>query len=149
MGGRLSSEETFERWERLLADGDRDSVTREFLRDIAGYAEADIARLEQTPLWDARRRIVPTLPRELRAERLHSFDEWALGDLDIPTLLLVGSDSPPWAVDSVDAHTNVIRNAEKRVLQGQGHGANLTAPELLVAELTRFFATGSDVSREP
>ena len=149
MGGGLSSEETIERWERLLAGGDRDAVTREFLRDIAGYAESDIARLEETPLWDARRRIVPTLPRELRAELVHRFDQWTLGDLDMPTLLLVGSESPPWAVKSVDAHTNAIPRAERRVLQGQGHGANLTAPELLAAELARFFATGSDVSREP
>jgi pimeloyl-ACP methyl ester carboxylesterase len=149
MGGGLSREETIERWERLIEQGERDTVTREFLRDIAGYDEAAIDQLQQTPLWEARRAVVPTLPRELRAEETHRFEDWRLGALDVPTLLLVGSESPPWAVRSVEAHTDAIPRAERRVLDGQGHGANLTAPELLAAELTRFFATASDVSREP
>lgn len=149
MGGGLSTPETIERWERLIERGDRDTVTREFLRDIGGYDEDAIAELERTPLWEARRRIVPTVPRELRAELVHRFEDSGLDDLDVPALLLVGSESPAWAVESVEAHASAIPGAEKRVLEGHGHGANLTAPELLAAELAPFFATGSDVSREP
>ena len=53
----------------------------------------------------------------------------------MPVLLLVGSESPAWAVRSVEAHAKAIPRAETRILEGQGHGANLTAPELLAAEL--------------
>jgi hypothetical protein len=49
----------------------------------------------------------------------------------------------------VEAHAGVIPRAETRVLEGHGHAANLTGPDLLAAELARFFATGSDGSREP
>jgi len=149
MGGGLAAEDTIERWERLLEQGERDAITREFLHDIAGYDDTEIDQLRQTPLWEARRAVVPTVPRELRAELTHRFEDWRLGDLDVPTLLLVGSESPAWAVRSVEAHTAAIPGAEKRVLEGQGHGANMSAPELLAAELGRFFAIGSDVSREP
>ena len=149
MGGVLARPETIERWERLLDQDDPDTVTREFLRDIAGYDDEAVAQLERTPLWDARRRIVSTVPRELRAELVHRFDDSGLSDLDVPTLLLVGSESPAWAVRSVEAHVSAIPHAEKRVLQGHGHSANMTGPDLLAAELVRFFATGSDVSREP
>jgi pimeloyl-ACP methyl ester carboxylesterase len=149
MGGGLATGETIERWERLIESGERDTVTREFLRDLAGYDDATIARLERTPLWEARREIVPTVPRELRAALAHPFDELHLGDLAVPTLLLVGSESPAWAVRSVEAHAGVIPRAETRVLEGHGHAANLTGPDLLAAELARFFATGSDGSREP
>jgi pimeloyl-ACP methyl ester carboxylesterase len=148
MGGGLSPEGTIDRWERLVEEGERETVTREFLHDI-GYDEADIDRLEQTPLWEERRRIVHTVPRELRAELAHSIEQWQLASLDVPALLLVGSESPAWAVESVETHARTLPRAEKRVLEGQGHGANLTAPELLADELSRFFATGSDVSREP
>ena len=141
MGGGLSTEETIERWERLVEQGERDAPTREFLREIGGYSDADIDRLQQTPLWEARRQIVHTLPRELRAERAHRMEDWRLGELGVPALLLVGSDSPAWAVESVEAHAATLPHAEKRILQGEGHGANLSAPELLAAELTRFFAT--------
>jgi pimeloyl-ACP methyl ester carboxylesterase len=149
MGGGLASPETIERWERLIDDGERDTVTREFLRDIGGYGDEEVAHLERTPLWEARRQIVPTVPRELRAELVHLFEDSGLSDLDVPTLLLVGSESPDWAVRSVEAHASAIPGAETRVLEGHGHGANLTGPELLAAELARFFATGSDASREP
>jgi pimeloyl-ACP methyl ester carboxylesterase len=141
MGGGLSTEDTVTRWERLIQDGERDTVTREFLRDIGGYSDAHIDRLQETPLWDARRQIVHTVPRELRAERAHRIDDWPLGKLDVPTLLLVGSESPTWAVESVEAHAETLPRAERQILQGEGHGANLTAPELLAAELTRFLAT--------
>lgn len=149
MGGGLATPDTIDRWERLIEDGERDTVTREFLRDIGGYDDDGIALLERTPLWEARRQIVGTVPRELRAELAHRFGDWPLGSLDVPTLLLVGSDSPAWAVRSVDAHADAMARAETRVLEGHGHGANLTGPDLLAAELTDFFATGSDVSREP
>ena len=52
----------------------------------------------------------------------------------------MGSESPTWAVGSVEAHAETLPRAERRILQGEGHGANLTAPELLAAELTRFLA---------
>jgi pimeloyl-ACP methyl ester carboxylesterase len=139
MGGGLSSPEQIERWERLIEEGDRDTPIREFLRDIAGNDEDAIDLLASTPLWERRRQVLPTVPRELRAELAHPFDGSLFADLAAPTLLLVGSESPDWAVRSVDAHLEAIPKAEKHVLEGHGHGANLTAPELLAAELERFF----------
>ena len=47
MGGGLSTEDTVTRWERLIQDGERDTVTREFLRDIGGYSDAHIDRLQR------------------------------------------------------------------------------------------------------
>jgi pimeloyl-ACP methyl ester carboxylesterase len=139
MGGVLTTAETIERWERLIGEGDRDTVVREFLRDVAGNDDAAIDMLASTPMWEARREVVPTLPRELRAELAHPFDASVIREIGAPTLLLVGSESPEWAVRSVDAHADAIPNAEKRVLDGHGHGANLTGPDLLAAELERFF----------
>jgi pimeloyl-ACP methyl ester carboxylesterase len=138
MGGVLGSADTIERWERLIEAGDRDTVLREFFREIAGYGEEEIGELERSPVWEARRRVVPTLPRELRAELAHAFDPDALAAIAAPTLMLVGSESPGWAVRSVDAHLDAIPRAERVVLEGQGHSANMTAPELLAGELERF-----------
>jgi pimeloyl-ACP methyl ester carboxylesterase len=140
MGGVLAVPERIERWERLIAEGDRDTVLREFFGEIAGYSDAAIAEAEGSPMWEARRRIVPTLPRELRAELAHRHDPEALAAITAPTLLLVGSESPDWAVRSVDAYREAIADAQRVVLDGQGHSANMTAPELLAAELVRFLA---------
>jgi pimeloyl-ACP methyl ester carboxylesterase len=51
--------------------------------------------------------------------------------------------SPEWAVRSVEAHAEAIAGAELRTLDGQGHSANMTAPDLLAGELERFFARSS------
>jgi pimeloyl-ACP methyl ester carboxylesterase len=140
MGGVLGTPDKIDRWERLIAAGDRDTVIREFYRDIAGYDEAAIEELARSPIWEARRAIVPTVPRELRAEFEHRFDRASLAGLAIPTLLLVGTESPDWAVRSVDAYAEAIPDAETRALEGQGHSANMTAPDLLAAELERFLS---------
>jgi pimeloyl-ACP methyl ester carboxylesterase len=140
MGGVLADSGTIDRWEGLIEDGERDPVVREFLSQVGGYDEAAIDEMADTPLWEARKRVTPTLPRELRSELAHRLDRQALGGLAVPTLLLVGTESPDWAVRSTEAYADVLPTVEKRVLEGQGHGANVSAPELLASELTRFLS---------
>jgi pimeloyl-ACP methyl ester carboxylesterase len=140
MGGVLAPSDTIDRWERLIDEGDRDRMMREFFRDIGGYDDAQIEELARSPLWEARKRVTPTLPRELRAELAHRLDAGALGEVSAPVLLLVGTESPDWAVRSTDAYAEALPSAETRPLVGHGHSANLTAPELLAAELERFLA---------
>jgi pimeloyl-ACP methyl ester carboxylesterase len=139
VGRGLTTAETIDRWERLIGADERDTVLREFFRDIAGYDEAAIDEQARSPVWELRRRIVPTLPRELRAALAHRFEAEALGTLDLPVLMLVGTESPDWAARSVAAHAEALPDAETRTLEGQGHSANVTAPDLLAAELERFF----------
>jgi pimeloyl-ACP methyl ester carboxylesterase len=139
MGGGLTTGETIERWERMIEAGDRDGVVREFYREIAGYGEDAIEELARGPVWEARTRIVPTVPRELRAEIAHRFDPDALAALTMPILLLLGTESPDWAVRSVRAYADAIPGAELSMLEGQGHSANMTAPALLAGELEHFF----------
>jgi pimeloyl-ACP methyl ester carboxylesterase len=138
MGGVLATGETIERWERMIDAGERDAVVREFYRDIAGYDEDAIDELARGPVWEARRKIVPTVPRELRAELAHRFDPDALAALPMPVLLLLGTESPDWAERSVHAYADAIPGAELSMLEGQGHAANMSAPELLAEELERF-----------
>ena len=139
MGPGLAAADTVDRWERLIAEGDRDAVVREFLLEIAGYDEAAVDELARSPIWELRRDVVPTVPRELRAALAYRFDAGALATSRTPTLLLLGTESPDWAVRSVRAHADAIPGAETRALEGQGHGANVSAPDLLAAELERFF----------
>ena len=140
MGGVLADGETIDRWERWIAEGDPDPMIREFLRGIGGYDEAAIAQLAASPLWELRRHAAPTVPRELRAELTHRLDTRGPVDPGTEVLLLVGSESPPWAVRSVGAYASAMPRARTRVLEGHGHGANVTGPELLANELRRFLA---------
>lgn len=138
MGGVLATGETIDRWERLVESGESDRMVREFLRDIGGYGDAEIDALAATPMWDARKRVAPSVPRELRAELAHRLELEALAGVEARVLMLVGSESPRWAVRSTEAYADALPRAETRVLEGHGHGANVTAPELVAAEIERF-----------
>ena len=140
MGAVLTDGELIDRWERLIRRGDGDTLLREFFRRVAGHSEDEIDELAGSPVWERRKQISPTLPRELRAELAFSLDRAALGRLSTPTLMLLGSESPDWARRSTDAYSEAIPNAELRVLEGHGHGATTSGPELLAAELARFLS---------
>jgi pimeloyl-ACP methyl ester carboxylesterase len=140
MGGVLATGETIERWERQVESGDSDRMVREFLRDIGGYGDDEIDALAATPMWEARRRVAPSVPRELRAELAHRLDGEALGDIGAHVLMLVGSESPAWAVRSTEAYAVALPRAGTRVLEGHGHGANVTGPERVAAEIERFLS---------
>jgi pimeloyl-ACP methyl ester carboxylesterase len=138
MGGVLSDTAWEERFRADLAAGDRDGAVRRFLHDIGGYSHVEIDVMEGTPAWPWRLAVAPTVPRELRAERAMSIDGLGLDRLALACLMLVGSESPGWARRSTEAFAAAIPGAEVRTLEGHGHGAAVSGPELLAAELARF-----------
>jgi pimeloyl-ACP methyl ester carboxylesterase len=139
MGGVLADEAWIARFEGRVRSGDRDSAIREFMSDVGGYTNAEIEAMQGTPAWQARLDASPTVPRELRAERAFGIDALRLGQLAAPTLVLVGSESPDWARRSTQAYAAALRGAELHTLEGHGHGAAVSGPELLAAELAGFF----------
>jgi pimeloyl-ACP methyl ester carboxylesterase len=140
MGGVLAGDELIDRWERLIRDGDRDLMVREFFREVAGFAEDEIDELALSLVWERRKEISPTVPRELRAELAFRLDRAALARITTPTLMLLGSESPEWAHRSTDAYSEALPNARVRILEGHGHGATTSGPELLGVELVRFLS---------
>jgi len=139
MGGVLADEAWTARFEQRVESGDRDSAMREFMSAIGGYTDAEIEAMQGTPAWQARLAASPTVPRELRAEREFAIDALRLGELAAPTLVLVGSESPDWARRSTQAFASALPNAELHTLDGHGHGAAVSGPELLAGELAGFF----------
>jgi len=138
MGGVLAKAERIERWADLLAAGERDLMVREFLDEVGGYSQEEIEAMAATPVWELRRQVAPTVPRELRAELAYALDRDALGALGVRTLLLVGSESPSWATRSTDGYAAVLPDVTVHTLEGHGHGAAATAPELVAAEIGEF-----------
>jgi pimeloyl-ACP methyl ester carboxylesterase len=135
MGGVLADPALIERWAAAIAEGDRDGVVSEFLREIGGYTAAELEEIQVSPIWELRKAVAHTLPRELHAEAEFDLDALALAALELPVLMLVGSESPKWAKRSTDAYARALPNATVRTLEGQGHGAVAAAPELVAAEL--------------
>jgi pimeloyl-ACP methyl ester carboxylesterase len=138
MGGVLADDAWIERFEARVEAGERGAAVRQFLHDVGGYTPEEIDAMEDTPVWGKRLEVAPTVPRELRAERSLAIGDLGLERLELPCLMLVGSESPDWARRSTDAFTAALPRAELRTLDGHGHGAAVSGPELLAAELVRF-----------
>lgn len=66
--------------------------------------------------------------------RLSSFD-----CVSAPILLIGGERSPEHLEARLDALENVLRKSERAVLRGQGHSAQMRAPEDLAVLITEFY----------
>jgi pimeloyl-ACP methyl ester carboxylesterase len=108
------------------------------MRDVGGYGEDEVEAMRGTDFWTLRVEAAPTVTRELRAERALATERLGLDRLRVPTLLLVGTESPAWARRSTEAFAQAIPNVRVHELAGQGHGASMSAPELLASEIERF-----------
>lgn len=110
---------------------------------------ADIVKI---PGWQARLGgiLVSLIPRYRATAAGQICDAKAIHELGLrldayrgiqtPVLLLSGSRSPVNLAERIDALLDVMPNAEKIVLQGQGHTANLKTPGQLAKIIERYAA---------
>jgi pimeloyl-ACP methyl ester carboxylesterase len=137
-GSPLTQSGTLPRMDALLKAGDREGTVLTFAREVAHLSEDAIAAARQSPIWAATVDTAHTIADEIRAVERHTFDPNRFRNLTTSTLLLCGSDIPPFLAASTEAVAGALRNSTLTVLQGQGHMAMLTAPDRFTREVMRF-----------
>jgi pimeloyl-ACP methyl ester carboxylesterase len=138
IGDQLSPPGALERLDALLERGNREDLLVTFLREDAQLSEGEIEDLRSAPTWERRVEAADTIPRELRAEQAFVFDPDRYARLEVPTLMLLGSESPRWAERAAQVIAGSLPNCRVRTLEGHGHAATVTAPELLAREVETF-----------
>lgn len=131
---------TPERIQSLVDEGDQESALELFFREVVRMPDDEFEIYRGLPVWPARIALAPTIPRELVVDRNYQFRPERFAGFNTPTLLLLGGDSPPTfrqAIDMLDAALPASRVA---VMPGQQHVAMDTAPDLFLAEVTRFLS---------
>jgi pimeloyl-ACP methyl ester carboxylesterase len=123
---------------RLLGDGGSEQALVLFLRDIAGLTTDELDELRSAPLWQDMVDAAPALPRELRAIAGYEFEAARFADMTTPTLLLSGSESPPFYKDATEAVDSALPNSQVATFEGQEHVAMLTATNRFVDEVLAF-----------
>jgi pimeloyl-ACP methyl ester carboxylesterase len=127
-----------ERLEALLDAGDREGILTIFIREVVRMPAHEFERFKSSPAWPARLAAAHTLPRELRAHEGYRFDAERFKALNIPTLLLVGGDSPHFFKAAIEALDAALPNSRVVVMPGQQHIAMDTAPDLFGREVLGF-----------
>ncbi len=136
-------EGVIDRLQELVDAGDFAGVLTTFYRELVMMSSQEVEQLKTSPSWPARVASAHTVVRESRVEEDYLFDAQRFRNLQTPTLLLLGADSPAFLKEATQAVAAALPNSRIAVLPGQGHFAMDTAPDLFVQEVLAFL-TGSD-----
>ncbi len=127
-----------EKIQRLLDEGNRDDALILFYSKVAMMQPEEIEQMKMSPSWAGRIMSAHTLSREMRAHDQYVFNTERFKNMKIPTLLLVGGDSPESLLGSTNALASVLVNCQVKVMPGQQHVAMLTAPEMFADLVAQF-----------
>jgi pimeloyl-ACP methyl ester carboxylesterase len=133
-------EEVVARMQAALDAGDRSLVVTIFLRDQIGVPAEQLARMEASPIWPIVLEISSTLPRESR--EVNAYRSWRerLAGWKTPLTMMLGTESSILLKEATTFLSQSIPGCRVMVLEGQGHGAMLEAPELFLAKVLEIVA---------
>ena len=106
-----------------------------FLKEFAGVPAPAIDRMRALPNWSARVEMAPLLLREVRSVLNAHLTTGELEGWSVPTVMFIGSTSPQSMKDNSNGICRSMRNCQVMVLEGQGHLASTSAPDLFVAKV--------------
>jgi pimeloyl-ACP methyl ester carboxylesterase len=127
-----------QRLQALLDAGEREQVVITMLRELVGMPQDEIELLQSSSAFPARVAAAHTVPRETRAEEEYRFEPERFKNLRIPTLLMLGGDSPAFFKTTIETWHATLPYSRITVLPGQQHIAMYTTPDLFGREVETF-----------
>lgn len=127
-----------DRMQALVESGELEAALEMFIREEVKMPEHELAVYRQLPMWKERIKLVPTVLREMVIDRTYKFDAMRFANLEAPTLLLLGSDSPPLFRRAIETLAAALSGSRVIIMPGQQHIAMDTHPELFVGEVLQF-----------
>ena len=115
-----------------------ENIGKLILEKVAGFPSGEIDKYRQAPLWNVMVSAAHTLPRELKAETEYKFESSRFKDLNIPTMLLTGSESISSDKEGVKVLNKTLPENIIITLKGQGHDGFVTAPGLFADKVIKF-----------
>jgi pimeloyl-ACP methyl ester carboxylesterase len=122
----------------LIDSGDYEKALDLFMKEVVRMPEHELQVYRQLPMWQVRIKIAPTIPREIAIDRSYQFDEKRFSHYQVPTLLLLGSDSPELFRRAIEVLDTALTSSAVVTLPGQQHIAMDTDPELFTREVLKF-----------
>jgi pimeloyl-ACP methyl ester carboxylesterase len=121
--------------DRALEADNREELVTTFLRDQIRVPVDRIEVMKSSPIWPIVLQISPTLPRETRAVNTYSASTERLANWKTPTTLLLGSMTAGLLKDAAFFIRDAIPGCRMVILEGQGHGAMLDAPDFFANKI--------------
>ncbi len=121
-----------------IDDGRHDDALVIFLRDVVELTAGEIEAFRSSPGWARSVSLMWTLRREGASLRALDPDFSRYHDIRVPVELLVGGRTARHLVEVIEALARVLPDARVTALPGQGHGALLSAPQLVADAISTF-----------
>jgi pimeloyl-ACP methyl ester carboxylesterase len=137
-GSKVLPDGLMDDYERLINQKKNEEALIMFYSRV-GISPQEIELMQATPEWHERVASAHTILRESRFAEQYTYNQERYIALQVQTLLMVGSESPPWAKASTETLNHTLPNSSILELPGLKHAAMVTAPDLFVDALTRFF----------
>jgi pimeloyl-ACP methyl ester carboxylesterase len=128
--------------EELIDQGEREAALAVFFREVVHVSEEQIAMLRAHPAWPGRVAAAHTILRESRIEAEYRLDFDRLRTLQVPTLMLLGGDSPPFLRESTMQVHAALPGSRIHEMPGQQHVAMDAIPDEFAGILRAFFTEG-------
>ena len=122
----------------LMTTGDREAVLVTFLENGPRFPPEVITAQRAQPDWQYRLRYAHTLPREVQAVNRYLYTPGRVASLSGPCLLMLGSESPPFFRQAIEALHREIPRSDVVIFEGQHHNAMVTAPALFAETVLSF-----------
>jgi pimeloyl-ACP methyl ester carboxylesterase len=125
---------------RALDEGEPRKAMLQFLGDVVRVRPEEVALVETLPDAWFQAFGKPTI-REMDAVSDLQLDSSLYSAIDIPTLLLLGSESTPAIRRATELLLRDMPRASQATLEGQAHNAVLLAPQLVAEAIDGFIAS--------
>jgi pimeloyl-ACP methyl ester carboxylesterase len=129
------------RVEELIKKGELEQAFIAFQTEIVKQSPEEIARMRARPTWAGLVATIAVHPRQMRALSAYRFDGSRMQSVKIPTLLLLGEETPsPYAKQSIAALRESLPNPTLAILERQEHNAMDGGREALANAIITFAA---------
>ena len=125
----------------LMSMLDAGEVEHAYIKIWENHAELtteEVDVLRSSPLWKEYAERFPSFMPKIQKIFEYEFDPESFADLTVPTLLLTGSESGQWGLETTEALEDALPNTRVVTFDGHGHMAMLTAPDSFADEVLAF-----------
>ena len=130
--------DAMDRINSCLHVGEGEKALLIFLQEIVGIPTSETNMLRSSPGWPSRVATAHTIPREEASVNFYIFDPERFSQMEIPTLLLLGAESPPFYSAAIETVKRSVPHSRIAMMPGQRHATVDTAPELFLREVIGF-----------
>ena len=121
----------------LIADGEKEQALLTLLNAV-GTPEPSLEELRSCANWQALVDAADALPREFERIIEYEFEPDRFRDVTTPTLLLVGEESSPGAIDTTETLDETLPDSRIVRIEGADHFGLISKPDCCVEEILAF-----------